>query len=334
MVRFALLSGWHVHTGWFAGELLKSGLGQFAVVWDEDEKRGRAYAQQFGADYTSSLEEALAREDVDAVMVECPTTRHREVIVAVAQAGKHIFTDKALALTQEDSQAIREAVEAAGVKLAVSMEAKSTAPYRYLRQLIQEGKLGRVTSGYFRRAHGAALDPNMLPAYWFDKSQTGGGVTLDLGCHGLYLLPWLCGEPVRVTSRMGELYGTGSDEISSTILEFDSGAMGTAFTSFVCGKMENLLEILGTEGMAVITGTDPGNYRMLLQSDHLPGFETLSPVEQEWQDAEYPIVQFARLVESEEKSLPDFDLDAGCQLTRIIEGAYRSAAQGCTVDLG
>ena len=142
--------------------LLKSGLGQFAVVWDEEEKRGRAYAQQFGADYTSSLEEALAREDVDAVMVECPTTRHREVIVAAARAGKHIFTDKALALTQEDSQAIREAVEAAGVKLAVSMEAKSTAPYRYLRQLIQEGKLGRVTSGYFRRAHGAALDPNML----------------------------------------------------------------------------------------------------------------------------------------------------------------------------
>ena len=57
-------------------------------------------------------------------------------------------------------------------------------------------------------------------------------------------------------------------------------------------------------------------------------------MEQEWQDAEYPIVQFARLVESEEKSLPDFDLDAGCQLTRIIAGAYRSAAQGCTVDLG
>ena len=124
MVRFALLSGWHVHTGWFAGELLKSGLGQFAVVWDEDEKRGREYARQFGADYTSSLEEALGREDVDAVMVECPTTRHREVIVAAARAGKHIFTDKALALTQEDSQAIREAVEAAGVKLAVSMEAK------------------------------------------------------------------------------------------------------------------------------------------------------------------------------------------------------------------
>ena len=49
MVRFALLSGWHVHTGWFAGELLKSGLGQFAVVWDEDEKRGREYARQFGA---------------------------------------------------------------------------------------------------------------------------------------------------------------------------------------------------------------------------------------------------------------------------------------------
>lgn len=74
MVRFALLSGWHVHTGWFAGELLKSGAGKFVAVWDEDESRGRKYAEEFGAEFEPNLSAVLAREDVDAVMVECPTT--------------------------------------------------------------------------------------------------------------------------------------------------------------------------------------------------------------------------------------------------------------------
>lgn len=102
MVRFALLSGWHVHTGWFAGELLKSGAGKFVAVWDEDEARGRKYAEEFGAEFEPDLFKVLAREDVDAVMVECPTTKHRDIIIAAAKAGKHIFTDKSMALTLED----------------------------------------------------------------------------------------------------------------------------------------------------------------------------------------------------------------------------------------
>ena len=122
MVRFALLSGWHVHTGWFAGELLKSGAGKFVAVWDEDESRGRKYAEEFGAEFEPNLSAVLAREDVDAVMVECPTTKHRDVIIAAAKAGKHIFTDKSMALNMEDCAAIRKAVEEAGVKFTVSME--------------------------------------------------------------------------------------------------------------------------------------------------------------------------------------------------------------------
>lgn len=328
MVRFALLSGWHVHTGWFAGELLKSGCGKFVAVWDEDEERGRKYAEEFGAEYEPELSKVLAREDVDAVMVECPTTRHREVIVAAAKAGKHIFTDKAMALTLEDCEAIRQAVTEAGVKFAVSLESKIIAPYRYLHQLIEEGKLGKITSMYFRRSHGAALDKNMLPAYWFDQTQTGGGVTLDLGCHGLYMLPFFCGTPKTVTCRMAELCGTGGDELSTTVMEFENGAIGTAVTSFVSCPGVNLMELVGTEGMAIVSGNGPSDYRLLLKSAHMPGFEELSPVEKEWQDEEYPIVRFARLVESEEREAPEYGLAQGEMLTRIIRCAYESAGTG------
>ncbi len=331
MVRFALLSGWHVHTGWFAGELLKSGVGKFVAVWDEDEARGRKYAEELGGEFEPDLSKVLTREDVDAVMIECPTTKHRDVIIAAAKAGKHIFTDKSMALNMEDCAAIRQAVEEAGVKFAVSMESKILGPYRYLKELIEEGKLGRVTSMYFRRSHKAAVDKNMLPAYWFDQTQTGGGVTLDLGCHGLYMLPYYCGKPKTITCRMEELYGTGGDELSTTVMEFENGAMGTAVTSFVSCFGVNMMEIVGTEGMAVISGNGPEDYRVLLQSTLMPGYEKLAPVERDWQDEVYPIVRFAQVVDAGEKEAPEYNLDQAELLTLVICCAYESARTGTPV---
>lgn len=334
MVKLALLSAWHVHTGWFAGELQKSGKGEIAVVWDEDQARGREMAGQLGAEFDPDLDRVLARQDIAGVMVECPTTRHREVIEKAARAGKHIFSDKALALTSEDCRAIRQAVEQNNVKFLLSLESKIIGVYQQAAKLVRDGMLGRVTSAYFRRAHQAALDPTMLPGYWFDTSQTGGGVTLDLGCHGFYLLPQLCGRPKKVTCLMNELYGTGSDENSTTVMEFEGGAIGTAYTSFVSYRMDNLLEVVGTEGILVVSGSGPENYRMLLQSAHLPDYEQLTPVPREelWPDDELPILKFVDLIQSQEDQLPEFSLDVAETLTRLIECAYQSAQTGRTVD--
>ncbi|MGI5959259.1 MAG: Gfo/Idh/MocA family protein [Massiliimalia sp.] len=334
MVKLALLSAWHVHTGWFADELKKSGLGEIVVVWDEDAQRGKEMAEHLSVAFEPDLETVLGREDVDGVMVECPTTKHRELIVKAAEAKKHIFSDKALALTSEDCQAIEEAVEKNGVKFLLSLESKIIGVYQQAIELVQQGKLGRVTSAYFRRAHQAALDPNMLPAYWFNTDETGGGVTLDLGCHGFYLLPEICGKPKKVTCLMNELYGTGSDENSTTVIEFENGAIGTSHTSFVSYRMDNLLEIVGTEGILVVSGADAGHYRMLLQSAHMPGYEELTPVPQEKlrKDDEFPIVKFAKLIQSDEKQIPEFSLDVAKTLTRLIECAYESAKTGQTVN--
>lgn len=92
-----------------------------------------------------------------------------------------------------------------------------------------------------------------------------------------------------------------------------------------------MMEIVGTEGMAVISGNGPADYRVLLQSSQMPGYEKLSPVEEDWQDDVYPIVRFAQLVESDEMEAPDYNLDQAELLTRIICRAYESAGSGQTV---
>lgn len=329
MVHLALLGAWHVHAKNFVEEALKTGIAELKVVWDDDEERGKAFAEQFGVAYEGDLDSVLSRKDIDAVIVECATAMHKEVIVKAANAKKHIFTDKALALTVQDCLAIKKAILDNRVKFVVSLESKIIGPYRYAKTLVDEGKLGRVTSAYFRRAHQAALVKTMLPAYWFDPAQTGGGVTLDLGCHGLYLLPHFCGTPTKVTCLMNELYGTGSDENSTTIIEFDSGAIGTSHTSFVSYRIDNLLEIIGTEGTLVISGTNKSNFRVLLQSKHVPGHENLVPVPSENvpEDDELPSAQFVGLVTSDMVSLPYFDIDAAIGITRLIECAYESAKE-------
>ncbi|MCP8970426.1 Gfo/Idh/MocA family protein [Ectobacillus ponti] len=334
MVHLALLGAWHVHTEGFVEEALATGLAELCVVWDEDEGRGKAFAKRFGVPFEGSLDKALHDYHAEAVMVECATTRHTEVILQAAAAGKHIFTDKALALTVAECLQIQEAVEANNVKFAVSLESKGIGAYRYAKQLVDEGKLGTVTSAYFRRVHQAALDRNMLPAYWFHTDETGGGVTLDLGCHGLYLLPYFCGQPKQVTCIMNELYGTGGDENSTTVMEFETGAIGTSHTSFVAYRLDNLLEIVGTEGILVISGTSDSGFRVLLQSKHVPGHEELQPVSSTslLPDEDMPSAQFIKWVASQtEDSLPDFDIEAAIGLTRLIRCAYQSAREQRTV---
>ncbi len=332
MVKLALLSAWHVHTNWFLEKLQESGLGRVTVVWDDDVSRGTEIAAKLGVPFEADLDQALSY-DVEGVMVECATAKHKEVIVKAAKAGKHIFSDKALALSVKDCLEIKKAVEEHHVKLLLSLESKLIGAYQYATDLVKSGKLGRVTSAYFRRAHQAALDPEMLPAYWFDTAQTGGGVTLDLGCHGFYLLPQLCGKPKHVTCLMNQLYHTGSDENSTTVIEFENGVIGTSHTSFVSYQMDNLLEVVGTEGILVISGTGEENFRVLLQSKHLPGHEKLQPVpvEELPQDDEFPIIKFVKLIASGEESVPGYDMETAIMLTRLIECAYESAQTGRTI---
>lgn len=334
MLKIALLSAWHVHTRWFVKGLEDSGEGHICVVWDDDAVRGQKMADDLGVPFVADLDQVLAMEDVEAVMVECATTKHTEIILKAAAAKKHIFCDKALALKSADTKKIREAVEANGVKFMLSLESKIIGCYNYATEMVRSGKLGRITAVYFRRAHMAALT-NMLPDYWFDTEQTGGGVTLDLGCHGFYMLPQLCGKPKTVSCRMQELYGTGADESSSTIIEFENGCIGTAHTSFVSYKMDNLLEIIGTEGILVVSGEpNDANFVVLLQCKNIPGYEKKTPVplSEIPADDPLPIVQFAKMVKGDKNSVPGYDMDVAETLTRIIECAYESAATGKTVE--
>src|SRR5437660_10124767 len=95
----ALLSFAHVHARGYADQVREHADCAAVAIWDEDPARGGSEAEKRGIPFFESLDAVLALPEVDGVVVNSPTSMHRDILVAAANAGKHIFTEKSLTIT-------------------------------------------------------------------------------------------------------------------------------------------------------------------------------------------------------------------------------------------
>jgi len=321
MLKFGLISKWHVHASGYANQLKNDPRTTIAAVWDEDPERGAAWAAELGAPFIADYAAFLA-SDIDAVACDSPTMMHKQLLVAAAKAGKHIFTEKLLAASSEDAEAIAEAVREAGVTFTISLPVKCSPAVLYIKSLIDEGKLGTVTGARFRRSHGGVSN-GWLPKYWFDVSASGGGALMDLGAHPVYVLAELLGAPKRVTALMSELYGTGSDENCIALAEFEGGVLATMETAFVTEGVPDLLEVYGTGGAVFMRGGEV--------------WQNIGDGPEEVDDfppsLDNPLAQFISACLDGTAEPAGLGLADGLVMTRIVEAAYKAEADGCTVVL-
>lgn len=329
-IKVAMLSGWHVHARGYAQEANSIEGVEVAAVWDEEPERGKAWAEELGVPFYEDLDELLANKEIDAVIVDAPTNMHREVIVKAAKAGKHIFTEKVLALTVEDCEAIAEAVREAGVKFAISFPHRTLPRVLFAKQVLDSGILGTVTLLRIRNAHnGASAD--WLPPHFYDPETCGGGAMMDLGAHGMYLIDYLLGTPKTVTSVFTHVTGKPVEDNAVTVMAFENGAIGIHETGFVSSQSPFSLEMYGTEGTLLIRGLKGQETIML--STNSSGVEDIhgwitptrlpealpSPMEQ-W-------------IEGIRNDAPiPYGLEEGIRLTELMVAAYRSYQEGRTVE--
>ena len=227
---------------------------ELAAVCDGDEARARRVAAAYGAArvYTD-FRELVKDPAVDAVAVVTPDFAHREPIVAAAQAGKHVITEKPLATTQEDAEAIAAAVRAAGITLMVDFHARWNPPLAIARRNIEEGTLGRILSAYFRLNDTIYVPTRMLS--WAARSS----ILWFLGSHTVDALRFLLADEVeRVysVSRAGVLRERGIDvpDLYQSILEFRCGVVATIENNWVIPNShpsvnDIKVNILGSKGM-------------------------------------------------------------------------------------
>ena len=251
MLKIGLAGAWHVHFEGYAKHALQRGDCTVTALWDDDARRGEPAAEKFNCPYYDSLDEFL-QQDFDAVLCCTATNRHPEVLVKAANAGKHIFTEKVLAIGYDDACKIREAVNANGVKFCISFPWRSRGDFLWIKKALDENMFGQITYVRMRNAHNG-VSGGWLPPHFLDAEECGGGAMMDLGAHPMYLLNWFLGEPAKVTSVFTNCLCESVEDNAVSVLAYPDGAIGVSETGFVAQNDPFSLEIVGTKG-TVLTG--------------------------------------------------------------------------------
>jgi myo-inositol 2-dehydrogenase/D-chiro-inositol 1-dehydrogenase len=193
----------------------------------------------------------LDRKEIDLVVLGLPNDLHCETTVLAADAGKHVVVEKPMAMNLAECDRMIAACERAGVILAYAEELCFAPKYVRLKQLVDEGALGRIHLVKQSEKHdGPHTD------WFYDTDRSGGGVTFDMGCHAIEFFRWLLGKPA-ITSAYAQLSThvhagkTKGDDEAILVLTFEGGAVGLAEESWTKpGGMDDRAEVFGDAGQA------------------------------------------------------------------------------------
>jgi predicted dehydrogenase len=141
----------------------------------------------------------------------CPNDLHAELTVRAAAAGKHVVCEKPLATTLAEADRMIEACRRARVKLMYAEELCFTPKYVRLKRLVDEGALGRP---YLVKQSEKHDGPHS--GWFWDTARSGGGVTLDMGCHAFEFFRWMLGKPRAAVPAAGGEAQTQSHETTLT----------------------------------------------------------------------------------------------------------------------
>ena len=196
-MKTAIYGVWHVHAPGYTKTAME--LGEVVGFYEKNDTFAENFAKQFNIPRFKTPEE-LFESDAEGVIVCSASSDHADDMVKIAKAGKHIFTEKVLALTEQECEAIAEAVEANGVSFTISLFQKYLGPRMAVKEVVDSGELGRINYMRFRNCHSGSVN-DWLPQHFYNREQCGGGAMIDLGAHGMYLTEWILGFRLRQVLR-------------------------------------------------------------------------------------------------------------------------------------
>ncbi|WP_413797478.1 Gfo/Idh/MocA family protein [Streptomyces iranensis] len=246
---------------------------ELVAVADEVPGRAEEAAGRYGfATAARDWQEVAADPRVQAVSIAAPNFLHREIGVAMAGAGKHIWIEKPVGLTADDARAVAGAVAEAGVQGAVGFNYRNAPAVQTARAMIAAGEIGTVTHARVRLFSDYAAHPEGALTWRYERARGGSGVLGDLASHGVDLARFLLGEIDALTADTavfvperarptgataghtratgGELGPVENEDYVSCLLRFASGARGVLEACRVSVGEQNTygFEIHGTKG--------------------------------------------------------------------------------------
>ena len=311
---------------------------RLVAITDVAAGAARDFAAARGCAAESSLDDLLARRDVDVVCVCVPSGLHAEVGVRAAKAGKHLVVEKPVDVTLEAADRLLAAARQAGVTLTVMSQHRFDPGVTALKRLIDDGALGRLVLGE------ASTKWYRTQAYyggapWRGTWAMDGGALLNQGIHYVDLLRWCMGPAVEVTAVCTtQTHDIEVEDTALAIVRFASGAVGTiSATTAAYPGFPQKLEITGTEG--TVTVEDGQLVRTALReaagAAAAPSAAPGAAADPAALDAAVHAAQLADLLAAaDEGREPAVSGQDGREALEIVRAVYESSRTGRPVRLG
>jgi myo-inositol 2-dehydrogenase / D-chiro-inositol 1-dehydrogenase len=291
--------------------------------------------------FFTDYRQLLAEPDIEMITIAAPNALHAQMTLDAANAGKHVVCEKPLCMTLEEADLMIETCRRQGVLLMYAEELFFTPKYVKAKQMADEGAFGKV---YLVKQTEKHFGPH-APWFW-DVSRSGGGVFMDMGCHGIAFCWWFLNRPKikSVLCHMGTYVHadkTRGEDDSLCILDFENGAKGIVEDSWARrGGMEDRIEVYGEGGVT---------YADLHMGNALPTFSEYGygyavekapttkgwtwPVFEELWNYGFPqeMRHFARCVRG--KDQPQCTGEDGRAVQEVLLAGYQSAGLGAKVAL-
>ncbi|RKL65791.1 dehydrogenase [Salipaludibacillus neizhouensis] len=276
-----------------------------AVCGRNDEGVKEAAEKMGWLSYETDWRKLIARDDIDLIDIVTPNNAHAEMAIAAAEAGKHVFCEKPLAMTLEQARRILEAVEKNGVIHMINHNYRFSPAVQYAKKLIETGRIGKIYHIRASYLQDFIMDPKFPLVWRLDKEICGSGTLGDLAAHSIDLARFLVGEFKEVTGVLetfikerplvedsSGLSGKASedmtgevkvDDASLFIARFENGALGTfEATRFAGGNRNgNRFEINGEKGSIRWDAEKMNNLEVYFHDDEpgLQGFRNITCTE-------------------------------------------------------
>jgi 1,5-anhydro-D-fructose reductase (1,5-anhydro-D-mannitol-forming) len=226
--------------------------GEVMSVMSTKADRGAKYAEQHGiARATTSLENLVGSNDVDAVYVSTTNELHRDQVFAAAGARKHVLCEKPLALTLVDARAMVAECRKRGVVMGTNHHLRNAATHRAMREAIKQERIGRPL---FARVFHSVYLPAHLRGWRLERPEAGGGVVLDITVHDADTLRFVLDDEPRSVISMtshGGMGRAGLEDGAMGVIRFSNGLLAQFHDGFTTKFATTGFEVHGDAGSLI-----------------------------------------------------------------------------------
>lgn len=336
-IRIALVGCGRISANHFEAIARIEGLALSAVC-DIDEARARAAGEKWGVPWFTNYDRMLAEGDCDAVAIATPSGLHPAQGVLAARAGKHVISEKPMAITLASADTLVKACDDAGVRLFVVKQNRLNATVQLVKRALDKGRFGRLFLAN-TTVHWARPQEYYDQAPWRGTWEFDGGAFMNQASHYVDLMQWLVGPVESVIAKTATLARRiEAEDTGAAVLKFRNGALGVIEVTMLTypKNLEGSFTLIGERGTVKVGGTAVNRIEHWSFADQDPDDDEVARVNTEppsvYGFGHEPYYRNVLKVLRGE-AVPDTDGRGGRKSLELILGIYESAKTGREVPL-